>query len=164
RPVSLSKKPETRRRHFLARVREGRNLQAVAYLRGSRQESLGRYLFLRPGLKADERELGVSMGDQEILESFATTAASLLDAWDQGAFFPRLVDADGRNEPGRCSFCAVAEACLRGDSGARLRLFEWTGRVRGIDLEDRDAPGADERALLGVWDLAAKRKPGEEEA
>ena len=164
RPFSLSKKPETRRRHLLARVREGRNLQAVAYLRRSRQEALGRYLFLRPGLEADERTLNVSADDREILESFAATTASLLDVWDAGAFFPRLVDTEGRNEPGRCAFCAVAEACLRGDSGARLRLFEWTGRVRGIDLEDRDAPGTDERALLGVWDLAAKRKPGEEEA
>jgi hypothetical protein len=48
----------------------------------------------------------------------------VLAAWDAGALFPRLVDPAGRNEPSRCKLCRVAEACLRGDSGARSRLLE----------------------------------------
>jgi hypothetical protein len=163
RPISDKKTPEVRRRHFLARVREGRNLQAVAYLLGSEGEAMGRYLFLRPELEDGAREFTVSAADRDFLEAFASTSAALLDLWDQGAFFPRVVDAAGKEEPPRCKLCPVAEACLRGDSGARLRLFEWTVRARKRDPEDREAPGADERALLAVWDLAAKRKAGEAE-
>ena len=74
----------------------------------------------------------------------------MLVAWEEGSFFPRLVKPDGREEPSRCSYCAVAEACLRGDSGARKRLSEWTAAA--------DAPGAEEAALLGVWRLW--EKPG----
>ncbi|HSF38137.1 MAG TPA: hypothetical protein VLT87_00005, partial [Thermoanaerobaculia bacterium] len=61
------------------------------------------------------------------------------------------------NEPPRCAFCTVAEACVRGDSGARHRLFEWTGRAR----EAEELP-AEEAALLRVWRLPAKEENGTE--
>jgi hypothetical protein len=63
------------------------------------------------------------------------------------------VDPAGRDEPGRCKVCEVAEACVRGDSGARLRLFEWTERMRGAP----DLPSA-EAALLQVWRLPDKNR------
>ena len=47
----------------------------------------------------------------------------------------------------RCSFCRVAEACLRGDSGARRRLHGWAS-------EAGEGGGEAERAVLGVWRLA----------
>lgn len=155
KPISMAQKEDFRRRHFLDRVRKGSHLQAVAYLLGSQEESLGRYLFLRPGLDAEQREHAVSRGDEDFVRTFENTASSVLDAWSAGAFFPRVVDPNGRDEPGRCGFCAVAEACLRGDSGARLRLFEWSERSR----ETQNLPA--EEALLRVWRLW--EKPGKEE-
>lgn len=156
KPISLAQREDVRRRHFLDRVRKGSHLQAVAYLLGSQEASLGRYLFLRPDLDGEQREHAVSRGDEELIRAFENTAASVLDAWSAGAFFPRVVDPNGRDEPGRCGFCSVAEACLRGDSGARLRLFEWSERAS-------EAPGSSlaEEALLRVWRLW--EKPGRED-
>jgi PD-(D/E)XK nuclease superfamily protein len=149
RPISRARKPETRRRHLLERVRSGTHLQAVAYLLGSDGEAMGRYLFLRPGLDDEQRELSVATGDQEFAEAFARASEAVLAAWEAGSFFPRVVATDGRKEPGRCGFCTVAEACLRGDSGARQRLFEWTGQP-GPSAAAADAA---EAALLRVWRL-----------
>jgi hypothetical protein len=146
RPISRARRPEVRRRHFLERVRSGTHLQAVAYLLGSEGESMGRYLFLRPGLDDGEREFSVATGDHDFAEAFARASEAVLGAWEAGSFFPRLVDVDGRKEPGRCGFCPVAEACLRGDSGSRQRLFEWTRQG-----EAQPAPA--EEALLRVWRL-----------
>jgi len=152
RPLSEARRAEKQRDHFLARVKAGTHLQAVAYLLGSEEEkSTGRYLFIRPDREEGEnREFAVTREDQDFLDAFAATTAAVLDVWEAGAFFPRLVDTAGRNEPVRCSFCAVAEACLRGDSGARQRLFAWTEKA------PESAEGPEESALWNVWRLAAK--------
>ena len=136
KPISEARRPETRRSHFLDRVRRGTHLQAVAYLLGSEGESMGRYLFLRPGLDDGQRELAVTTADQDFVEAFAAASEAVLAAWEAGSFFPRLVELDGRKEPGRCGFCSVAEACLRHDSGARQRLYEWTVEA-GLDVARR---------------------------
>jgi PD-(D/E)XK nuclease superfamily protein len=172
RPISDKKQAATRRRHFLERVRAGTLLQGVAYLlagpegESARPPSVGRYLYLRPGPGGRaEREFEVAAVDGDFARAFAASVEAVLGAWDAGAFFPRVVDPAGEKEPGRCSFCAVAEACLRGDSGARLRLFEWSERARAeTGGAGREEGGAAERALLAVWRLAAKAAPGEEEA
>jgi hypothetical protein len=148
KPISQARTAETRRRHFLERVKSGSHLQAVAYLLGSEGESMGRYLFLRPQLCEDAREVSVTTRDQEFTAAFAAASEAVLVAWEEGSFFPRLVKPDGREEPSRCSYCAVAEACLRGDSGARRRLSDWTAAAGG--------PGAEEEALLRVWRLWEK--------
>ncbi len=161
RPLSTARRPENRRRHFLERLRQGTLLQAAAYLlaaHGERAE--GRYLYLKPDLDDREaREHAVTTEDREAAEAFAHAVSATLAAWDAGTFFPRVVDAAGRNEPARCSYCAVAEACLRGDSGSRLRLFEWTEKAR------REAVPLDpaQSALLRVWRLAAKEEREEAE-
>jgi len=153
RPISLARRPDVRRRHFLDRVRAGTHLQAVAYLLGSPGESMGRYLFLKPGLEQDTREISVTTADEDFVSAFAAASEAVLAAWEEGSFFPRLVKPDGRDEPSRCSFCAVAEACLRGDSGARQRLSEWTAGAAD--------PGSEEAALLRVWRLWEKQpQPG----
>ncbi len=148
RPISEARTAETRRRHFLERVRSGANLQAVAYLLGSEGESMGRYLFLKPQLGEEAREVSVTTDDQEFIAAFAAASEAVLVAWEEGSFFPRLVKPDGREEPIRCSYCAVAEACLRGDSGARKRLSEWT-----LATPEAAEPGFGEEALLRVWRL-----------
>jgi len=161
RPLSTATKPDVRRRHFLNRVRGGTFLQAVAYLLAGRDEpALGRYLYLRPDLPpAAERELAVATGDGDFTAAFDRAVHAVLAAWDQGSFFPRVVDTAGRNEPVRCEYCSVAEACLRGDSGARNRLFQWTETAR----TEESSLAPHEQSLLAVWRLPAKEKePGAE--
>jgi hypothetical protein len=203
RPFSIAKQAETRRRWLVQRVREGVNLQGVAYTRaggrgttemegarsrleaiegarsrleamdgaGGRLEatggaggpvgepSVGRYLFLRPDLADDQREYLVTAGDEELDGAFDAASRAVFSAWDEGSFFPRLVDAGGRDEPARCSYCRVAEACLRGDPGARRRLLDWTRRAAGSGVEsEADEPGAEtgaaaSAALLALWRL-----------
>ena len=147
RPISDKRGEQTRRRHFLEKVRAGTHLQGVAYGLASK-ESVGRYLFLKPGLEARVFEAGPE--DHDLVEAFQSAVRSVLAAWDAGAFFPRVVDPAGRGEPGRCKVCEVAEACMRGDSGARLRLFEWAELLNPADPQ--------EAALLQVWRLPAKEK------
>ncbi|HEY0511948.1 MAG TPA: PD-(D/E)XK nuclease family protein [Thermoanaerobaculia bacterium] len=147
KPISEARRPDARRRHFLDRVRRGTHLQAVAYLLGSEGESMGRYLFLRPGLDDEQRELSVTTADQDFVEAFALASEAVLAAWEAGSFFPRLVELDGRKEPGRCGYCSVAEACLRHDSGARQRLYDWTVAAGLESLTPEQA------SLLRVWRL-----------
>jgi hypothetical protein len=156
KPLSDKKGAGTRRKHFLDRVRKGSHLQAVAYLLAAEENSLGRYLYLRPGFDDPaERIFEAGSGDQDFTVAFAAAVRALLGAWDEGAFFPRLVETNGRKEPARCTYCAVAEACLRGDSGARQRLYEWTLSPRG--------PAPAEEALLGVWRLWAREDGARED-
>jgi RecB family exonuclease len=153
RPLADSKSPAARRRKLVARVRAGSHLQAVAYLLAAGGESaVGRYLYLRPGV--EEREFVATAEDRDLTAAFERAVRAVLAAWDAGSFFPRVVDPAGRNEPGRCGYCPVAEACLRGDSGARNRLFEWTERARA---DAASLPPA-EQALLAVWRLPAREK------
>lgn len=149
KPISDKRGEQTRRRHFLERVRAGTHLQGVAYRLAGGAEALGRYLFLKPGLESREFEAGPE--DRDLEEAFAGSVQAVLAAWDAGAFFPRLVDPAGREEPLRCRSCEVSEACLRGDSGARLRLFEWADR-----LAAEEEFSSAEKALLRVWSLAGK--------
>jgi hypothetical protein len=159
KPISDKRGADTRRRHFLARVKTGAYLQGVAYLLASReagQDSAGRYLFLRPGV--EEREFAVAPDDAQFVRAFEGAVSAVLGAWEAGSFFPRVVDATGRNEPPRCAFCAVAEACLRGDSGSRLRLFEWAGRAQEQARAGQTLAAADQAAWK-VWRLTAKDEP-----
>jgi hypothetical protein len=158
KPLSEARDARQRRRQLLAEIRAGKRLQSVAYLLAAGgREALGRYLFLRPDLAAEAREVIVEAGDGEARAAFSAAVGAVLGAWDAGSFFPRLVDPSGRQEPSRCSFCAVAEACLRGDSGARRRLHEWASRQRS-DGTAPPFPAA--AALLAVWQLAAAEPAG----
>lgn len=149
-PISDKKKEDVRHRHFLAKVQAGSHLQGVAYhLAGD--GALGRYLYLREGLIDDARVFEVGPHDRDLIDAFGAAVRAVLAAWDAGTFFPRVVDPAGRNEPGRCRRCEVAEACVRGDSGSRLRLFEWADGLRGVE---NPSPAA--AALSGVWRLPAK--------
>lgn len=147
RPVSDKKQEASRRRDFLHRVRTGSHLQAVAYALGG--EGRGRYLYLRPDVADDCRELAVTGEDAAFRAAFEQVVAAVLELWIAGTFFPRLVSAKDGEEPVRCSFCAVADACLRRDSGSRLRLLEWAA-ARPADPGAHDAASA----LLSVWALA----------
>ena len=152
RPLSEARDAAQRRRQLLADIRTGKRLQAVAYaLAAGGEKAIGRYLFLRPDLPTAAREVTVEAGDGEARTAFTAAVGAALAAWDAGSFFPRLVDPAGRREPSRCSLCTVAEACLRGDSGARRRLHEWAARARATAPPAHPA----EAALLAVWELPA---------
>jgi len=178
RPISEAVRQKTRDEHFLRQVEAGERLQAVAYALAtggplpSMHAGQGRYVFLRPELPSEQREFGVWGSHVPFAEAFAAAARSTIGAWDQGAFFPRLVEPDRDEEPRRCAWCPVREACLRGDSGARRRLATWAERRRQGTLapelpapehpsEATGATGAAEetsRVLLDVWTLPSRQE------
>ena len=62
-------------------------------------------------------------------------------------------NAGANAEPFGCRTCSVKEACVRGDSGARLRLAGWLDAradAEGSEVESRGAESA-ERAMQRVW-------------
>lgn len=150
--VSKSKTQRTRDKHLVAEIGKGRLLQAAAYARASGgPEDSGRYVFLRPDFSGTEeaRIVSVKTTDEEVQAAFEGAVSILLDSWYAGTFFPRLVEPDRDSEPRECQYCAVAEACLRGDSGARGRMRDWPA----IDQERTDT----ESALLDTWSLGSKQ-------
>jgi hypothetical protein len=155
RGTNEGKREDTRRRYFLEEVRAGTRLQAVAYALAAADGgtvSIGRYLFLRPDTEFRDRAVGPGDPDfyEGFLPAFHDAVGSSLGVWAVGAFFPRVVDPQGQQEPARCSWCPVAEACVRGDSGARLRIADCALR-RGRSSDD---PA--EAALLALWWLGEK--------
>jgi hypothetical protein len=129
-------------------VARGEALQAVAYARAGGPAATGRYLFLHPDLDDALRVLDVPDGG-ELVEPFERAVATLLAAWDAGSFPPRLLRYDRDEEPAACARCDVKQACLRGDSGARLRVGQWMARLSGEPSADRS-----EAAAARIWQLA----------
>jgi hypothetical protein len=152
KPGALDRKMEdTRKKNLLGEVISGHRLQAAAYaLALAPGQGFGRYLFATPDAPDEVADARIGTSDEEFGESFRSALRAILELWERGSFFPRLVEPDDDRESGSCQYCEVAEACLRGDSGVRARLRDW---VRA-ELE-ADGRGADpaERALLGVWRL-----------
>ena len=151
-----SKKAETRQRHFVGALREGKMLQAPIYSQAiPNLQTRGRYLFLDPEYDDQDhsRELIVESEDSEVVETSTTTALTALDGWTRGTFFPRLVLPDEDKEPQACGFCSVAQACLRGDSGARARLREWTTARRDSARRDVGDSRSQLSVLLDLWFL-----------
>ncbi len=153
KPLGEQVKTEAaRRRHFLAKVKAGQSLQAVAYaMAGGQPDDLGRYVYLKPDpeIEAERRIAQVSGGEEDFSQAFLDAARASLEAWDRGVFLPRLIEPHGDKEFAFCKSCRVAEACLRGDSGARARLREW---VDGREVADTPTEPV-ERTLLSVWRL-----------
>jgi len=121
------KSPQTRSAALLKRVERGEALQAAVYARwAARGEGgSGRYLYIDPTDPVDAAELRVSGDDRAYAAALEASVGVLAEARRVGAFMPRLANPDGA-EHGRCESCRVSEACLRGDSGARLRLRYWS--------------------------------------
>jgi len=167
RPPGKQKTAGPRRNAHVAHVTKGADLQSVAYaLAGAAlggREAEGRLLHLRPDLETEVRVFFARSDDAEFGQAFAAAVAHILAAWDRGSFFPRLVEGARRDEPARCGYCEVKEACLRGDSGARSRLVGWIDDRRSA-AERREQTGAEalaeeerehtpESALFGVFEL-----------
>jgi hypothetical protein len=145
-----------RRAALLQAVASGTLLQAAAYARGARQAgadaATGEYVYLRPDVDPRAARLPVAAADEEVARAFDECVAAVLELWRRGSFFPRLVEPEGGSEARQCADCEVREACWRGDSGARARLFGWAQAQRARPAE---ALAPAERALLGLWQRGA---------
>jgi hypothetical protein len=150
KPLSTAKNPETREGHLLDKVARGRLLQAAAYA-GSvpASEGSGRYLYLKPDDRWDDemREVVVRGEDEDIYEAFERAVRIVAESRSRGIVFPRLEEAGGRMAE-HCSYCRVAEACRRDDSGFRRRLVEWMNSETTSDDPDHEV--ARELWWLGV--------------
>ncbi len=163
-----AKKPETRSRKFLEGIQQGTWLQAAAYAESAAPFSRGRYLFVGAKL---ENALQISTDDLEAEEdlknkgrfrtTFRDSAARLALIRREGAFVPRLVNADG-DVYEACAHCELQSACNQGDVGARKRLDEWLEQ-RAPLLTKKDPEG---RVRLDPVELALLHvmRPGEGDA
>lgn len=151
------KKEEARHASLLGKVRTGEYLQAVAYAMsasGGASGADGRYLYLDPDLDDDLRAHKVSAEETDFAAAFEEATRRTLLAWDEGAFFPRLVDPRKDEAPPLCRYCKVREACNHGDSSARGRLRRWAARAtEQAAVGEILAPP--EAAAFEVWRLAA---------
>lgn len=154
RPLSDRLKASTRRAHLLAGIARGELLQLPVYLRSlPGRPSRARYLQLAPELDERAREIALDGGELAGAGHEAALAA-LFAAWDSGAFVPRLLEWELHQTYSGCAACDVREACVQGDSGARLRLERWARRpaeeLRGF-----------EGAARAWWDLRRPKAKAE---
>ncbi len=156
KPASTAKKPETRQSHLRVKISRGRLLQAAAYAGSVGADGSGRYLYLKPDDLWEEemRNVVVCGDDEELVEPFDVAVRTIAEGRARGIVFPRVEEADGKNAE-HCSYCRLAEACRRDDSGYRRRLVQW---MRG-DAETAD-PG--QEAAKALWWLGVDRDGGEE--
>ena len=145
-------KPTVRRARLLGAVRAGTRLQAALYAIASGDSPAeARYLFLAPDLDPDRRVLALD-GGSDVRAALAEAAGTLLGARRSGLQPPRLLAPDAESEYAGCQRCAVSEACVRGDSGFRLRLARWDELQRGRT----DTRTEDEERLWRLWRLPAE--------
>lgn len=156
KPVSTAKQSETRESHLRGKIARGRLLQAAAYAASAGADGTGRYLYLKPDDLWDEetRNAVVCGDDEDVMKLFEIAVRTIAEGRDHGIVFPRVEEADGKNAE-HCSYCRVAEACRRDDSGFRRRLVEWM---------QKDAVTDDRRqgAARALWWLGVERDGGEE--
>jgi hypothetical protein len=154
RPLSAGHSAETRRSHLIAALERGEWLQAAVYA-SSAPEVSGRYLFLQPDFPAERAALELTSDDPAVREVLPRVLQALLAAWDEGVFVPRLEEVTGR-EPAACRSCNVAEACVRGDSGARRR---W----RSVLLRAAESSTPAVRCAAALWRLGREPAAMEED-
>jgi RecB family exonuclease len=146
--LSDAKRESTRYKHLIERVRAGTHLQAAAYACILRAKAeYGRYLYLHEESEPGCADVRVDPADEVVRDAFTASLADLFESRDCGSFVPRLIEGRGDEEPGACKHCAVAEACLRGDTGASQRLARW------LETSASEATHSAEQSLVRVFDL-----------
>ncbi len=149
KPIDAGQKAETRAKHLLAGIARGEKLQAMAYAIGAGESGSGRYVFLRENVEAHKRVFAIDAHDAVAREAFDEAVDRLVAAFDMGVLFPRLLMPDLHRANGLCSTCEMAQACLRGDSGANRRLARFAAATE----HDGDA----EEVAFGLWSLASRK-------
>ncbi len=158
KPPTSAATEDTRRRHILRAVRDGRLLQGLAYALqagGGERVGTGTYVYLRPDVDGNEEEtrvVSLRSDDAEAIEGFLAAVAAVVAVRRTGAMFPRVVDAGRpRHRPDHCRWCTVADACRRDDTAFRHRLEAWMGTA--------DPPeGAAQHAAWSLWRLGAREE------
>jgi len=152
--MSGAQRPDTRKKHLLAKVKTGRLLQAVAYaLATPSNEGSGRYVYLRPDIGVappEARIVEASAEDSALTDAFNEAAEAIDACLTAGLVFPR-VEEPNRKKAAHCDTCQVAEACRRDDSVFRRRL---------IELMETEDDSADETLVAArrLWWLGVERK------
>jgi hypothetical protein len=150
------RRPTTRKKLREEGVPRGENLQPLAYVLGA-MDVLGaahkvRGRYLQTSADPDQRQepdVGVSDADGDLAADFGRALATMVEAWNAGVFFPRLTDVEGERPAQACATCDVAQACLRGDSGARRAVVALA--------HGAEAGGAGE-PLRALWQLAGAKR------
>jgi len=163
KPFSDAKTASTRQRHLHDRIRKGETLQAAAYAHSRGGSDSGSYLFLRPDQPADdaERQVELRADDDDVAALFQTSVERLAGAWYAGTFFPRLSEPSVNRTPQACERCDVAEACLQGDSGSRIRMRRWFNEGEEGDRPGSIQAGSDRAAALDELWFSGKAPKGE---
>lgn len=152
-PLSTAKKPKTRHQHLLAAVERGAALQVAVYAaaRPGRPVAGGAYQYLtdQADPSTGSNYLILDGDDDEALGRMRVAVERLLEARGLGVYPPRLTGPPpGDNgTPSACDWCAVRQACLQGETTARMRQRRW---VDEHQKPSRLAPGG-ERALATLW-------------
>ncbi|MCP4869813.1 MAG: hypothetical protein GY898_13970 [Proteobacteria bacterium] len=143
-----------RRGKHLDEVTGGRRLQASVYAAadGLDRKAEGRFLYLKPEVEDGPRSISAVSDDFDFRTALDHAVGTTLGAVEGGVMFPRLVDPTGQREPRPCSYCRVAEACLRGDSGVRGRMVRWSQSLVGA-VEDGAEVRSWERRFTELWQL-----------
>jgi RecB family exonuclease len=140
---------------FHQAMRSGEWLQPLVYaLAAGSRDAAGRLLFLHPDFEDQPTREVVVQAAEPLRSALDAAIAAGVRAWDQGTFFPRLLEADHEKnvEPRTCQYCAVAEACLRGESAPRGRLREWAAARDPRQPSDRPSPRIDS-IVVDLWYL-----------
>ncbi|MEL6341620.1 MAG: PD-(D/E)XK nuclease family protein [Myxococcota bacterium] len=152
RPIHTGKMPETRLRNFLKQVRSGKRLQASTYTLAQVDglpERVGRFLFLNPESEEYARDFSVEGGDRDFMDATGEAFSAVIAAWDQGVFFPRVVDPGGLRQGDACKSCDARQACRLGDSGFRQRTVD--GIRRRTAAFKNSALSGIEHTRLRLW-------------
>lgn len=167
RPIDTGRRPETRARNFLKQVRAGQRLQAATYTLAATEgvhDKHGRFLFLNPDQEAHTRDFSVRTSDGDFIDATGNAFAAVIDGWDQGLFFPRLVEPSRNNQNSACKGCDFRQACRLGDSGYRRRLVSWATERAPALRDNTQTLSPQERALMRLWWLGQAipkdRNPG----
>ncbi len=157
--VSKANGEDTILKHYLKKVKGGRMLQAQAYEAAAEEMSAGhgaakatgRYVYIKPGLSDCQTRVDCGENHEEFRAAFNEALSNLLELWDSGVFFPKAAAEDNNNyQSSPCSYCSVAEACLRGDSGFRSRLKSLLEK----DIED---VSGDLKAMIKLSKMGKKK-------
>ncbi len=133
----VTKKKEAKRaEELITAIASGVKMQGAVYAL-SKPDLTGMYKFLSAATPLEEANL-VLRRDEEIERALRSAVSILWEGMEKGAYLPRLLDGKGRGSK-LCDYCAVSQACVKGDSSFRQRLLALLGALSGTDLDNTPA-------------------------
>lgn len=152
------KSRETLWKQLRKAIAEGRRLQVAIYTATECDAPVrGSYLFLDPNTSETAWEVSLSGDDEEARRTLIATLTTLFRAWDEGIFFPRLLDEKLEKASSYCESCEVMDACVQYDSLLRHGYRDRIAHLR----DDPNAGDESERLALALFDLGRNPKDSE---